>query len=194
MKAVLQLTRDQRGFTLVELLVVIAVLGLMLAGLLSVQMQGQQAYLIGSHRVEAQQNARIALELMARELRSAVRIVTLGSATDITFVVCRDDPALLPIPLPCINQVTVRYNLAGTTLNRTEAGVTVPLIGGVQALALTYLRYNPVANTSAPTATPALVTFIRLQLVTGTEESVASYSASNQRATVEMMVFLRNSS
>ena len=69
-----RLARDQRGFTLTELLIVIAVLGVMLAGLLAVQMQGQQSYLIGSHRVEAQQNARVALELMIRELRSATSV------------------------------------------------------------------------------------------------------------------------
>jgi len=39
---------------------------------------------------------------------------------------------------------------------------------------------------------PGSVKLVRLRLVTGTEESVASYSASNQRATVEMLVQLRN--
>ena len=65
-----RLARDQHGFTLAELIVVIAILGVMLAGLVTVQMQGQQSYLIGSHRVEAQQNGRVALEMMIRELRS----------------------------------------------------------------------------------------------------------------------------
>ena len=67
----LPLARDQRGFSLAELLIVIALLGLMLTGLLAVQMQGQKAYLIGSHHVEAQQNGRVALELMMRQLRSS---------------------------------------------------------------------------------------------------------------------------
>ena len=58
--------RDQRGFTLTELLVVTAVLGLILAAIVLVQQQGQQAYIFGSHRVEVQQNNRAALELMGR--------------------------------------------------------------------------------------------------------------------------------
>ena len=69
--------RDQRGFTLTELLVVATVLGMILAGVVLIQMQGQQAYLFGSHRVEVQQNNRAALELITRELRSAQSVTTL---------------------------------------------------------------------------------------------------------------------
>jgi prepilin-type N-terminal cleavage/methylation domain-containing protein len=82
--------RDQRGFTLTELLVVAAVLGMILAGVVLIQMQGQQAYLFGSHRVEVQQNNRAALELMVRDLRSAASVTTLGSATDLTVTTCQD--------------------------------------------------------------------------------------------------------
>jgi prepilin-type N-terminal cleavage/methylation domain-containing protein len=184
-KAVFQLAHDQRGFTLTELLVVIAVLGMMLAGLVTVQMQGQQAYLIGSHRVEAQQNGRIALELMVRELRSATSVTAIPSATDITFVgLDPNNPTGPPI--------TIRYWLSGAVINRTSPGVTTPLIGGVVTLNLTYSHYDPLTNTVTPTADNTLVNLVRVQLVTGTEESVASYSDSNQRATVEMLVRLRN--
>jgi prepilin-type N-terminal cleavage/methylation domain-containing protein len=175
----LQLARDQRGFTLTELLVVIAILGMMLAGLVTVQMQGQQAYLIGSHRVEAQQNGRIALELMIRELRSATSVTSIPSATDMTFV---DEYGN-----------TIRYALSDTVLNRTTGGVTTPLIGGVVTLKLTYFSaYAGSTNTGTTTTDNTLVRLVRVQLVTGTEESVPSYSASNQRATVEMLVRLRN--
>ncbi len=174
-----RLARDQRGFTLTELLVVIAVLGMMLAGLVTVQMQGQQAYLIGSHRVEAQQNGRVALELMVRELRSATSVTAIPSATDLTFVDA--------------NGITIRYWLSGAVINRTTTGVTSPLIGGVVTFNLTYFRdYNGSTNTGTTTADNTLVRLVRVQLVTGTEESVASYSASNQRAAVEMLVRLRN--
>jgi prepilin-type N-terminal cleavage/methylation domain-containing protein len=173
-----RLACDQRGFTLTELLVVIAILGMMLAGLVTVQMQGQQAYLIGSHRVEAQQNGRIALELMARELRSATSVTLIPSATDMTFV---DQ-----------NGNTIRYSLSGAVLNRTTGGVTTPLIGGVVTLNLTYLDYDPVTNAVTPAADNTQVNLVRVQLVTGTEESVATYSASNQMATIEMLVRLRN--
>lgn len=179
MKAMLRLAREQRGFTLAELLVVIAILGLMLAGLVSVQMQGQDTYLIGSRRVEAQQNARVALELMVRELRSAQSMTAIPSATNMTFV---DE-----------NGATIQYQLSGAVINRTTGGVTTPLIGGVQTFALTYFSaYDGSTNTGTTTGVAGSVTLVRLQLVTGTEQSVATYSAANQHATVEMLVRLRN--
>ena len=173
------LARDQRGFTLAELLVVIAILGMMLAGLVTVQMQGQQAYLIGAHRVEAQQNGRVALELMVRELRSATSVTLIPGATDMTFV---DE-----------NGTAVRYALAGAVINRTTGAVTTPLIGGVVTFNLTYFSdYDGSTNTGTTTAVPGSVRLVRVQLVTGTEESVSTYSASNQMSTIEMLVRLRN--
>lgn len=178
--------RDQRGFTLAELLVVTAVLGLILTGVVLLQQQGQQTYLIGAHRVEVQQNNRAALELMVRELRSAKSITAVPSATNLTFV---DE-----------NSVTTQYQLAGTILNRTVAGTTTPLIGGVQSMTMTYCSgWDPSKTTAqnialaACTGTPAgNVRLIVVQLVTGTEDQVGSGSPGNQHATMESLVRLRN--
>lgn len=174
MSALSRVLRDQRGFTLAELLVVATVLGLILAGVVFIQMQGQQAYLFGSHRVEVQQNNRSALELMVKELRSAQKITLIPSATDMTFL---DE-----------NGATVRYQKSGTTLNRTIAGATTALIGGVQTLTLTYFTDYP----GTPATTPDVVRFVRLQLVTGTEDQVSGASPANQHATMESLVRLRN--
>jgi prepilin-type N-terminal cleavage/methylation domain-containing protein len=174
-----QTLRDQRGFSLAELLVVVAVFGLMMSGILVVQMQGQQSYLMGSRRVEAQQNGRVALELMIRELRSAQSVTAIPSGTDMTFV---DGTG-----------ATIRYRLAGSTLDRITGGVTTPLIGGVRTFTATYFSaFNGATNTGTSTGIPADVRLVRIQLVTGTEESVATYSPANQKATIESIVRLRN--
>jgi prepilin-type N-terminal cleavage/methylation domain-containing protein len=171
--------RDQRGFTLTELLVVAAVLGVILAGVLVLQQRGQEAYLWGAHRVEVQQNNRSALELMVRELRSALSVTAIPSATNLTF---KDE-----------NGVTIQYQLSGAILNRTMAGTTTPLIGGVQTLSMTYYSaWNGATNTGTTTTAPASVRLIRLQLVTGTEDPVGAGSPGNQRATMESLVRLRN--
>ncbi len=177
--------RDQRGYSLVELMIVCAVLGVILAGIFVMQQQGVQAYLLGSHRVEVQQNNRVALDLMVKELRSALSITTLGSATDLTFTICKDVTATSPCPPAQV--ATVRYQLSGTTLNRTEGGVLIPLMGGVQTLAMSYADRSGTA-----TAVPSKVVLIRLQLTTRTEDSVSVGSFSNQRATMESTVRLRN--
>ena len=181
--------RDQRGFTLTELLVVAAVLGMILGAVVLVQQQGQQAYIFGSHRVEVQQNNRAALELMVRELRSATSITAVPSATNLTFL---DE-----------NGNTIQYQISGAILNRTVTvagtATTTPLIGGVNSLAMTYCSdWDPSKTTAQNIAlppcatTPAQVKLILLQLVTGTEDQVSSGSPGNQSATMETLVRLRN--
>lgn len=171
---------EQRGFTLAELLVVTAVLGLVLTGVMMIQQSGQQAYVMGSNRVETQQNARVALEDMTRELRSATAVTTLGGATDVTFT---DQ-----------NGVTIRYSLSGSTLNRTQAGTTTPLIGGVQSLSMTYCNvWNATTNSCTTAAGAANQTrVVVIDIVTRTEENAASYSMANQRTTMRSIVRLRN--
>ena len=189
MSQVRAVLRDQRGFTLTELLVVATVLGMILAGVVLIQMQGQQAYLFGSHRVEVQQNNRAALELMVRELRSATSVTAVPSATNLTFL---DE-----------NGNTIQYQISGALLNRTVTvagtATTTPLIGGVNSLAMTYCSaWDPSKTTAqnialpACATTPAQVKLILLQLVTGTEDQVGSGSPGNQSATMETLVRLRN--
>ena len=179
MRALVRLCRDRRGFSIAELMVVCAVLGLLMSGLLAIQTGGTSAYVIGSSRVTAQQNGRVALEMMVRELRFALSVSAITSSTDITFV--------------NQNGVTIRYRASEGTLNRIAAGTSTPLIGGVTALNFTcYGVYNNPIGTITTTTTPTSVTAIRIQLTTGPELTVASKSAANQHATMESWVRLRN--
>lgn len=185
MKSIIRSFGDARGFTLVELLVAMALLGLILAGVFTLQHQGIQSYLTGASRVEVQQNARTALELMVQELRSAQSVSAVGGAGDVTFVtsVGQPPPAL----------ATIRYQLSGTTLNRSINGVPTPLVGGVQALTFTYYSaFDAATNTGTVTALPDSVRVIRIQIVTGTERGASPGSPGDQRATVESTVKLRN--
>jgi prepilin-type N-terminal cleavage/methylation domain-containing protein len=63
--------RDERGFTLAEMLVVCALVGLVMASLLGLVMSGQQAFWFGTTQVDAQQTVRVALERMVKEIREA---------------------------------------------------------------------------------------------------------------------------
>jgi prepilin-type N-terminal cleavage/methylation domain-containing protein len=154
---------DQRGFSLAELLVVIAVLGLIMAGIVGLQQAGMLAYVLGSDRVEAQQNVRVAVTRITREVRQACYITAnLGSpATSITFMM--PDPSGTG---DCTGaRIAVRYAFQGSnsTLYRDEAatvgalpaiGSGAPLIDGVSSLVFT--GYNS-AGSSATTVAPDTV-------------------------------------
>src|SRR5437867_11566741 len=57
--------------SLAELLVALALVGMVLAGVFGILDQGQRLYAVAAARVESQQTARIALERLAREIRHA---------------------------------------------------------------------------------------------------------------------------
>ena len=86
------------------------------------------------------------------------------------------------------NGVTLRYNLNGTALQRTENGVVSILIGGVQSLALTYRDSN-----GAVTGAPANVANIMIAITTQPQAAnPCAASALNQKMIVQDQVRLRN--
>ncbi|HXL53437.1 MAG TPA: prepilin-type N-terminal cleavage/methylation domain-containing protein [Gemmatimonadales bacterium] len=178
--------RDERGFTLAELLTAMAVLGLLLAGLFLTLQQGQSAYLYGAGRAEVQQNARVALERMLRELRDGSSVATAG-ANDVKFTFLDDTSTL----------VTVEYSLSGASapylLQRNQtvpalAGQPDTLVGGVSNFTVTYYDFNNVATTTAANAYA-----VNISITTQSQDTtLASYSPANRRATVAGRVRLRN--
>ena len=113
--------RDQRGFTLAEILVAAAVLSMMMAALLIVQQQGQFAYITGAARVETQQNARWALDALTGELRSALGVTTLGAGCDTGPIPTGGGTS--SITFTDASGTPVQYGLgglAGTDLTRTS--------------------------------------------------------------------------
>jgi type II secretory pathway pseudopilin PulG len=62
--------RGQAGYTVAEMLVTAAVIGLVMAGLTSLIMTGSQTWVVGANRAEAVQNGRLVLFRMAQEIRN----------------------------------------------------------------------------------------------------------------------------
>ena len=178
--------RNERGYTLTELLVAVAIIGFIAGAIFTLQRQGQLAYLFGAARVEVQQNARLTLDMMLGELRSALSITEPvancnAGTQDITFVEQ--------------NGSTVRYRVIGTNLQRTvtpPAGVasTETVVGGVAARTITSFGVNGVATVGSA-ASPSIRS-IRISITTQTERGAQVGSIGDQRVVVEGNVRLRN--
>ena len=72
---------NQHGFTLTELLVACAMIGVVMAGLFSILRSGQQSYLIGTNQVEAQQALRLTMLRVSNEIREAGYCPTCGTGS-----------------------------------------------------------------------------------------------------------------
>lgn len=175
---------NQRGFTLAELLVVSAVFGLIMAGLVTLQQQGQAAYLIGAGRVEVQQNGRYAVERLSTELRFSKAITAVGAgcgtgpvpsgggASTITFVDQSDTELVYDLANDANGRPALRRN--GTVV-----------IGGVENLRIWCLN-----AAGALTATVPNVRAVRVQVVTQTESGATNQR--NQHAVFDTQARLRN--
>jgi len=73
----------ERGVTLSEMMVVLVILGIVLAGMTTLFVSASKSHVDQSNRVEAQQNARLALDGLRREIRCA-SAVTVNSASSLT--------------------------------------------------------------------------------------------------------------
>lgn len=67
--------RAQDGVTLLELMVTLAIFGVIMSGVLILYGNAQRAYFVGSEAAEIQGDARVALDQMTRDIRKAGRDV-----------------------------------------------------------------------------------------------------------------------
>ncbi|MGH7264711.1 MAG: PilW family protein [Candidatus Rokuibacteriota bacterium] len=97
--------RSERGITLTELAVTLAIFGLIMIGVVGTWQKTQEAYFVGSEAAEVQQNVRAAIDFMVRELRATGRDVTVcafdydqtgGAVLDCTATKAANCDAKLP--------------------------------------------------------------------------------------------------
>ena len=156
------------GFALVELLVVLAVAGLVLLALTGLLQQGGQAYLAGTTRLDAQQSARVALERLGRELRGAgidprgTGFPPLVNPTPTGFTIQND---LNGDGVVAGNPERITYSLTGRTLRRNAGGGAQPLIDDVEALAFAYLD-----SEGRPARVPGEIRSVLIAITTGPEK------------------------
>ena len=163
--------RADRGYSLVDMLVALAVGGGMLAASVTLLHLGLRAWVWGAARVEAQQSARYALERMASELREAGYDPTAAGIAPVVVA----EPARVAFQRdingngvidPTRERVTYLLRAGESILRRDAGGGAQPVINGVRALRLTYLDREGVETTD-----PAAVIAVRVQLEVGRRRS-----------------------
>jgi hypothetical protein len=165
--------RAAAGHSLAELLVASAVIGLVMAGVLTILRSGITTYGWGAARVEAQQSARIALERMVKELREAgydprlagIAPILTAAPDRVTFQRDLDGDGLVDVTR---ERVTFLLRPGETVLRRDAGAGAQPIIEGVRRLVLTYFDAAGVA-----TADAGAVASVQIHLETGLGGPVA---------------------
>jgi prepilin-type N-terminal cleavage/methylation domain-containing protein len=206
----------QRGFTMVELLVTTAIVGIVMSGLYVMLSSGEQSYLVGTNSAEAQQTLRLAVDRIVQDLRTAgycptcanscttpFPAVTTQSATGFTIQYdwnadynCGTGAGINTTgTVNYLGTGTQRgeniiYALSGTNLTRREMGVDgapVVIAAGVVSLAFTYLDVNDVV-----TATPGNIRRIGIAITARPQNQPAATAEGKVLVSLQDSVRLRN--
>jgi prepilin-type N-terminal cleavage/methylation domain-containing protein len=68
--------KNHRGFSLIELMVVVTILSLMVIGLVTFFSGGARSWISGQYQLKAQREARMAMDRMVKEIREGKNVVT----------------------------------------------------------------------------------------------------------------------
>lgn len=114
--------KKQKGFSLIEMMVVVAIIGLIVLGLVTFFTGGARSWVAGQSQLEAQRNARQAMDRMVKEIREGDSIASGSNATSIT------------VNYLTLGKSSVTYSLSDNTISRESS----PLIDNVKTLKFTY--------------------------------------------------------
>jgi prepilin-type N-terminal cleavage/methylation domain-containing protein len=162
--------RDERGFTLSEMLVTVMIMTVVLAGLSSMFHMSLRVFSYGNNKVEAVESARVGLEKMEREIRQAHTVDTATgqmfytwTPTQIRFGIDLDDDTSKAIgcpngdtppqcekigyqvyenPVGSGNFILGRDNSSTGATNATAPPNLRPVAENVQSLAFTYYDHT----------------------------------------------------
>jgi prepilin-type N-terminal cleavage/methylation domain-containing protein len=184
--------RAAAGFTLAELLVGLAVTGIVMAALFSLLLVSQQTVAQGTNQAEAQQNARAVLARMIDDIRSGGYDPTNSGFATITAqstagLAIQNNVTTTLSGVPRGEQIT--YTLSGTTLTRQESqvdGSALPL-ARVESMTLQYLD-----DTGAVTAISANIRTVVITLGVSPDNQPAKNPQGRVLVTVSDRARLRN--
>jgi len=141
--------KNNRGVSLIELMVVVVILSLIILGLVTFFTGGVRSWITGQNQLSAQRNARQAMDWMVREIREADYINSSSAISQIDFNTPFDG--------------SISYSLSGS--GDLKRGIS-PVISNVQSLVFTYFDNsgNPVATSDTDKESKVSKVHIDLQV------------------------------
>ena len=131
--------KNQKGFSLIEMMVVVVILGLIVLGLVTFFTGGAKSWVAGQSQLKAQREARQAIDRMVREIREGKNIIN-----DLADISDADSIVVFIPDLGSKPAYKATYDLSGTIVQRNSN----PLIDNVQSLVFTY--FDNSGNLVAP--------------------------------------------
>jgi prepilin-type N-terminal cleavage/methylation domain-containing protein len=208
------------GFTLVELLITTAIVGVVMAGLYVMLSAGQESYLVGANQAEAQQNLRLAMDRMVQELRNAgycpacsnacvgagnvgpFPSISAANATGFTIQYdwngdynCVTGAGITAGAVNYLGSGTNRgeqviYDVTGGNLRRREMGVDGAPVVLASGIVTATFVYQDAAG--AVTATPANIRRVVITFTAQPQNQPAATQQGRTQVTVQDTVRLRN--
>jgi len=136
---------DENGFTLMELMIVVVILGLITLGATTLFGGGMRSWISGQFQLAAQRNTRIALDRMVKEIREGDSINDANS-----------DSNTINVNYNVLGKASVNYDWNGTpgeNLTRNSA----PFLDNVHQLEFTYLNSAGIIVTDKINASKILI-------------------------------------
>ncbi len=122
--------QNQKGFGLIEMMVVVVILGVIVLALVTFFTGGTKSWVAGQSQLKAQREARQAIDQMVREIREGKKVMSNSDSYSITVYIP-------PFPSEGIAEYYVFYALSGTMIQRDGN----PLIDNVQISGESIFKY-----------------------------------------------------
>ena len=144
------------GFTLIEIVITIVLIGILSGLAAMIILQGVRAYSDEQSRSDVHYQARLAMDRMAREIRLARAASATGTVVSGTIT---GNPTN-SIIFTELSGGTISYSLSVTDLMRTTGGVPVLLANGI-----TTLEFQHYDNAGVLTTTAANVWIVEINVI-----------------------------
>lgn len=124
----IRIDRKNRGVTLIELMIVLVIAAILVGGVYSLFITQQRSYAVQDQVAGVQQDARAALNIMARDIRMAGFVVGPGSSTGFT-----DGVSTITIPSTPPGEI---FSFAIQATNRSDGSDRLTVVSGAEELGI----------------------------------------------------------